>query len=160
MNNRRGFSLIELMIVVAIIALLASIALPRYFAYFAKARQAEVAVILSSLHTAQQAHWIEHGSYSKELSGKKGIGWQPSGYNGGGESSTFYYTYGFYFPGAQEGIHYFTGKLKATAQSLGQCYAQRERFIARAAGDITGKNKLDVWSIDEERRLTHEQNGV
>ena len=68
-----GFSLIELMIVVAIIAFLASIAIPKYFKYYAKARQAEVSVLLASLHTAQQAYWAEHGEYKTELAGPNGI---------------------------------------------------------------------------------------
>src|SRR3989304_2881979 len=98
-----AFTLIELMIVVVIIAFLAALAVPHYFEYQAKARQAEVAVNLASLHTAQQAYFAEHGQYSTVLWGEGGIGWKPEGYKGGGKLENFFYTYGFNVPGAQEG---------------------------------------------------------
>ena len=60
--NNQAFSLIELMIVVAIIIFLAVISVPQYFKYQAKARQAEVAVNLASLHTAMQSYFIEDGN--------------------------------------------------------------------------------------------------
>ena len=47
----RAFTLIELMVVVAIIAFLASIAIPRYFSYYAKAQQVEAAMILALMVT-------------------------------------------------------------------------------------------------------------
>lgn len=157
---KKGFTLLELMIVVAIVAFLASVAIPRYFTYFAKAKQAEATMLLASLHTAQQAYWAEHGSYANKLSGPDSINWQPEGYNGGGKKATFYYTYGFNFSGAQEGVNYFTGKLETPADSLGACKADKEGFLAKAAGDITGKNRIDVWSIDESRSIKHEQDGI
>ena len=157
-NN--AFTLIELMIVVAIIAFLASMAIPQYFKYFAKSRQVEVSMILASLHTAQQVYWAEHGTYNTALSGTNGIGWQPEGYNGGGKNASFNYTYGFNVSGAKEGIHYFTGKLGAPKSTLGDSYATKEGFLVKAAGDILSKNKMDIWSIDQTRAIKHEQNGI
>ena len=51
MNKQQGFTLIELMIVVAIIAILAAIALPAYSDYTKKARVSEVITAASSLRT-------------------------------------------------------------------------------------------------------------
>ena len=158
--NKPAFSLIELMIVVAIIAFLATISVPQYLKYQAKARQAEVAVNLASMHTAMQAYFIEHGKYTNILNGEGGIGWKPEGYSGGGKNENFYYTYGFNFPGAQEGVHYFTGKLGATKDALGQSVSEDTRFVVKAAGDVLGKGKADVWKMDESRKLEHEVDGL
>ncbi|MFC1894844.1 type IV pilin protein [Candidatus Dependentiae bacterium] len=155
-----GFTIIELMIVVAIIAFLATISVPKYFNYYAKARQAEIAVNLASLHTAQQIYYAEHGVYSNVLFGKNGIGWKPEGYRGGGKGENFYYTYGFNFPGAKEGVNYFTGKLETSKEALGNTKSDKDAFVACAAGKVAGKDKIDVWQIDESRRIENVINGI
>ncbi|MBY0352817.1 prepilin-type N-terminal cleavage/methylation domain-containing protein [Candidatus Babeliales bacterium] len=160
MKSQKAFTLIELMIVMAIMAFLAGIAVPQYFQYQLRARQAEAGMILASLHTAQQAYFAENGKYTSVLNGDQGLGWKPEGYRGGGADENFYYTYGFNVPGAQEGVHYFTGKLCASRDSLGQTYADQTGFVAKAAADLRGKNNVDVWQIDESRKISHVQNGV
>ena len=151
--RKSGFTIIELMIVVAIIAFLATVSIPKYFNCYAKAKQAEVAMNLASIHTAQQAYYAENGSYSKVLVGQDGIGWQPQGKN-------FYYTYGFNFAGAKEGVNYFVGKLGAKKESLGATNADKKGFIVAAAGDVTGKEKIDLWQIDQNRNLKNTQKGI
>ncbi len=157
---KQGFTLIELMIVVAIIAFLAVLAVPHLFHYKAKAYQAEVAMNLASLHTAQQAYFAQNGKYTAVLSGENGIGWQPAGYKAGSSEQAFTYTYGFNTPGAQEGVHYFTGKLKAPKDSLSGTAISDQTFTAGAAADIAGKGKADVWQINELRDLQHSKNGL
>ena len=53
--NQRGFSLIELMVVVVIIGLLAAVAIPNFQRFQRKARQTEVKTVLSALYTAERA---------------------------------------------------------------------------------------------------------
>jgi prepilin-type N-terminal cleavage/methylation domain-containing protein len=157
--KNRAFTLIELMIVVSIIAFLAVLAVPQLMRYKAKAYQAEVAMNLASLHTAEQAFFAQHGFYTAELTGPNGLGWKPAG-AGNGQEAGFYYTYGFNVPGAQEGVHYFTGKLGAPQDALGSTSAAKEGFTAGAAADVTGKGRVDVWQIDDNRRLTNTINGI
>lgn len=52
MNKQKGFTLIELMIVVAIIGILAAIALPAYNNYTAKAKFSEVVMAVAPVKTA------------------------------------------------------------------------------------------------------------
>lgn len=159
-QQSHGFTLLELMVVVAIVAFLATLAVPRYFKYQARARQLEATIMLSSLHLAQEAFRAEHGTYSSVLNGQGGIGWKPEGYKGGGAQENFYYTYGFNVPGAQEGVHYFTGKLGTPPSSFGDTHAGPEGFVAKAAGDISGKGIIDVWQIDDSRSIVNVQKGV
>jgi prepilin-type N-terminal cleavage/methylation domain-containing protein len=160
MKRSFGFTLVELMIVVAIIALLAMISVPQYHKYLARAKQAEVALNLASLHTALQAYQAERGHYTTQLGGADGIGWKPAGYKGGGSGESFLYTYGFNVPGGQEGVHFFTGKLGTPPEFLGATYAEEEEFVAAAAGDVMGKGTVDVWSVDETRKIENVQKGI
>lgn len=150
MNKKLGFSLIELMIVIAIIALLSMIAIPSYSKYLAKAKRAEAYMQLSSIYAAQKAYWAEHGTYTTQLSGQGGAGWQPEGYNGGGEQENFYYTYGF---GGGEGTSCFTGKLKCAGSNLSGAYADEKGFLAIAAADIDGDGQLDILSVDHHNNI-------
>jgi type IV pilus assembly protein PilE len=58
-----GFTLIELMIVVAIIGILASIGYPNYKGYVVKANRAEAKVALEGLSGAMERYYSESNSY-------------------------------------------------------------------------------------------------
>ncbi|HXW86419.1 MAG TPA: prepilin-type N-terminal cleavage/methylation domain-containing protein [Candidatus Bathyarchaeia archaeon] len=145
--KKTGFTLIELMIVIAIMALLAMMAVPSFTRFLAKAKRAEAYMHLSAIYMAQKAYWAEHGTYSATLLGANGVGWKPEGYKGGGAQENFYYTYGF--GGGSEGSGYFTGKLTTPASNLSMSRADDKGFIAVAAGDIDGDGKPDILTIDE-----------
>ena len=59
MNVQKGFTLIELMIVVAIIGILAAIAIPAYQDYTAKAQASEAFVLLDGIKSDIQANMTQ-----------------------------------------------------------------------------------------------------
>lgn len=65
--NKKGFTLIELMIVVVIIGLLAAIAIPNYLQFQSMAKQAEAKSNLGGIFTNEQAYWGEHSKYTPVL---------------------------------------------------------------------------------------------
>ncbi len=62
-KSQLGFSLVELMVVVAIIGILATVALPNLRKFQDKARQAEAKTQLSTYYTSQETFRNEHASY-------------------------------------------------------------------------------------------------
>ena len=121
MKRERGFTLIELMIVVGIVGVLAAIAIPNMLRYQLRARSSEAVVNLKAIAVAQDAYWAEFGTYVSSGSsvpvdipgstptsfagagtGFATIGWSPEGGvyfqylvsadNGGGTGALLRYT--------------------------------------------------------------------
>jgi len=68
LNTRRGgFTLIELMIVVAIIGILAAIAIPNFLRFQLKAKSSEGKTNLSAIRTAEESYYAEYGVYVPAL---------------------------------------------------------------------------------------------
>jgi len=66
LKNKKGFTLIELMIVVAIIGILAAIAIPNFMNYQCKAKQSEAKTLLGNVRVAQEAYLAEWDTYSED----------------------------------------------------------------------------------------------
>lgn len=94
-RNQEGFTLVELMIVVAIIGVLAAVAVPNFQKYLAKAKASEAKVQLSAAYTAQQAFYGEYGIFHTCL--------DYMGYNPHNEMNSRYYAIGFW--NADQALH-------------------------------------------------------
>jgi len=65
--NQQGFSLIELMIVVAILGIISSIAMPSYMTYVTKSKRTEAKTELFRIAQLQESHYVQNLSYAKAL---------------------------------------------------------------------------------------------
>src|SRR6267142_5219091 len=63
LKKREGFTLIELMIVVAIIGILAAIAIPNFIKFQLRAKAGEAKINLAGIRTAQESYFAEAGTY-------------------------------------------------------------------------------------------------
>ena len=66
LKRRLGFTMIELMIVVAIIAILAAIAIPNFIRFQMKARQSEARILLAGVHEAEVIFYAEFNYFSSD----------------------------------------------------------------------------------------------
>ncbi len=67
MNKLRGFTLIELMIVVAIIGILSAIAVPGYQSYVKKANRADAQQVMMTIVNKQQQYLLDARLYTDVL---------------------------------------------------------------------------------------------
>ena len=171
---KRGFTLIELMIVVAIIGILAAIAIPNFIKFQAKSKQSEAKANLKSVFTSQRSQYQEHDKY---LTNVGELGFAPERGNryyyqlGGGTNQIRSAVTATVVPGTDTGITVDTYKyptmlatpaaavltitgqatnegtvVGATPNVYGACPACN--FLAYAAGDIDNETTgVDTWEI-------------
>jgi len=171
----QGFTLVELMVVVAIIGILSAVAVPNFKKYQAKSKTSEAKLQLAAIYSAQVAHYSDYDTYGTCL---KDMGFDPSE-----ESSERYYTVGFNVadggtaadassrgaacdPGtATDGSHFFiaykgVGGAAPPATVSTTTSISTNSFQAAADGTVS-KDYVgsDEWSINEKKLIRHEQTG-
>lgn len=178
-RNKKGFSLVELMVVVAIIGILSTIAIPQINKYMARARQTEAKTNLAAVYTANKAFYAEYNIYDNRFDI---IGYRPEGklrYNIGWNVAGTQCTladYGYTAPvtatafnavaqctvgnavGANGCVVMADGNftIPATSSSL-NCTAD---FTAGAIGKISTGSNQDVWSMTNNKVLTNAVDGT
>ena len=174
MRNRKGFTLIELMIVIAIIGILAAIAIPSFIKFQARSKTSEAKTNLKAIYIAESAYYTEKGAF-----GNFGdINWVPVG-------RTLIYAYSIngaaitgQNPGTATGqvitadnlIYLSTNGLgtatvsfvaPAPYSSTMTPILDNEYFIAGAAGVVAPRNpRADCWVINDNNLLIRTHDGV
>jgi len=78
-SSHRGFTLIELMIVVAIIGILAAIAIPAYQRYIARAQASESIVLLEGARSVVDEYVSQNGDFPSGLANLELLGVETTG---------------------------------------------------------------------------------
>jgi prepilin-type N-terminal cleavage/methylation domain-containing protein len=127
-KSNKGFTLIELMIVVVIIGILAALAIPRFMRSTTKAKQSEAKQLLKQIYTMQHAYRQEFDSYC--LNGVTATAAAPN---------TF----------AQIGV-----EIQASARYSYVMAAAANTFTCTATANLDDDAANDVWTIDQTGTLT------
>lgn len=130
-KSKKGFTLIELMIVVAIIGILAAIAIPNFLRFQLKSKSSEGKVNIAAIRTAEESYLAEFGSYvaAGATPTVASIGTAKTAFTGGGSAA--FNTLGW----SPEGQVFFAYEVAASGSA----------YTITAAANIDGDATNQVW---------------
>ncbi len=144
-TRRGGFTLIELMIVVAIIGILAAIAIPNFLRFQLKAKSSEGKTNLAAIRTAEESYFAEYGAYVSADS-------NPTGPPGAGKQ-TFTGNAAFNRLGwSPEGQVYFNYAVEDTTSGT-------PGFYASAEADIDADSTEQIWGYRKNATIAKANSG-
>ncbi len=147
MRTRGGFTLVELMIVVALIGVLSAIAIPGFLTYQARARRAESYSNLAALAVAEKGYVATGGSFHDSA-----LPWPDASSYGGLGTSKMQWEASAEAAFAELGwspegqVYYSYQTNTSTNCSCTLC------FTATAYGDVDGNNKVSAVMYVEPQR--------
>jgi prepilin-type N-terminal cleavage/methylation domain-containing protein len=127
-RSNKGFTLIELMIVVVIIGILAALAIPRFMRSTTKAKQTEAKQLLKQIYTMQHAYRQEFNAYCL------------AGVAAAAGSANF----------ARLGVDVGT----TARYTYTMTTATAAAFLCTATGNLDDDGTIDTWTINQNGTLT------
>jgi len=139
-KKNQGFSLTELLIVVAILALLAAIAIPSYNMQIRKTRRADAKAALLELSQRQETYYADWNSYAATI---VNLGWSRATDNNYYSKEDFYQ---LAITSASARAFVMTATAKGAQLKDTECRILRiDNTGAKTATDSTGADSTDCW---------------